>query len=82
MQYQNSYPQEPRTNINGFVYAGFTVYVNMTDTLTVAQHRDPFRCPLDVPDKLRRAPWNDQVDHLVQSAQVLNFFTCAHLHKA
>lgn len=57
--------QEPHTNINSFVYAGFVVYVDMTDALAVAQYRNTLSCPLDVADELGRAPWNDQVDQLV-----------------
>lgn len=68
------------TNINGFVYAGFTIDVNVTDTLTVAQHRNALSRPLNVSDQLRRTPRNDQVDNFVQLAQILDFFTCAHLH--
>lgn len=77
-----SYTQEQHTNINSFVYAGIAVYVDVTEALTVAQYRNALSCPLNVPDQLGRAPWNDQVDQLVESAQILNFFTCAHLNKA
>lgn len=75
-----NYTQEPHTNINSFVYAGFAVYIDVAHALAVAQYRNTLGCPLDVPDQLGRAPWNDQVNQLVQSAQILNFFTCAHLH--
>lgn len=68
--------------MKSLVNAGITVDVDVTDALTVAQNRNALGCPLDFPDQLRRAPWNDQVNHLVQSAQILNFLTCAHLqHK-
>lgn len=70
------------TNTNGFVNAGFTVYVNMADALAVSQNRNSFGCRLNISDQLRWASWNDQVDQLIQSAKIFNFFTCAHLQKA
>lgn len=76
----DSHTREPHTNINSFVYAGVVVNVDMTDALAVAQHRNTLSRPLDGPDQLGRAPWNDQVDQLVEPAQILDFFTCAHLH--
>lgn len=49
---RNNYKEETHTNINSFVYAGFIVYVDMTDALTVTQNRNPLSCPLDVLDQL------------------------------
>lgn len=73
--------QKSHTHTNGFVNAGFTVYINMADSLAVSQNRNSFGCCLNISDQLRWASWYDQVDQLVQSAKVLNFFSCAHLQK-
>lgn len=72
--------QKAHTDVYSFVYAGVIVYVDVTDALAVAQNRNSLGRPLDFPNELGRTPWDDQVDQLVQSAQILHFFTCAHLH--
>ncbi|TNN33464.1 hypothetical protein EYF80_056370 [Liparis tanakae] len=55
--------------------------VDVADALAVAQDRDALRRPLDVPDQLGRAPRDDQVDQLVQAAQILHLLPGAHLHQ-
>lgn len=67
------------TDVDSFVDAGLAVDVDVTDALAVAQHRDALSRPLNVSDQLGRAPRDDQVDHLVQFAEILHVFACAHL---
>lgn len=67
------------TNFDDFVNTGVCIDVDVADPLAVTQHRDALGSPLDVPHQLRRAPRDYQVDHLVQSAEVLHLLSCAHL---
>lgn len=80
-KHKTSREEKWHTNTKSFVYARFTVNVDVADAFTVAQDRNTLSCPLNVPDQLGWAPWNDQVNHLVQSAQILHFLAGAHLHK-
>lgn len=68
-----------RTDFDDFVHTGFPVDVDVADPLAVAQHRNALRGPLDVPDQLGGSSRDNQVDHLVQSAQILHILTSAHL---
>lgn len=67
------------TNFDDFVNAGFCIDVDVADTLAVTQHRDALGRPLNVPHQLRRTSGDNQVDHLVQTAQILHLLTSAHL---
>lgn len=64
----HKHKDQRHTNTESFVYAGFTVNVNVADAFTVAQYWNTLSCPLNVSDQLGRASWDDQVNHLVQSA--------------
>lgn len=50
--WQQKKQNKTHTNINSFVYAGFAVYVDVTDAFTVAQDRNALSCLLNVPDQL------------------------------
>lgn len=67
------------TNLDHFVHAGVCVHVDVADSFAVAQHRDALGSPLDVPHQLGRTSGDDQVNELVQSAQVLHLLAAAHL---
>lgn len=40
------------TNLDDFVRAGICIYVDVTDSLTVTQHRNALGRPLNVPHQL------------------------------
>lgn len=68
------------TDFEGFVNTGLMVHVYMADPLTVTKNRNALSCSLNISDQLRRATGNDQVDHLLQTTQILHIFTCAYLN--
>lgn len=67
------------TNFDDFVNAGFCIDVDVADSFAVSEHRDALSRPLNVPHQLGWTSRDDQVDHLVQSAQILHLLTSAHL---
>lgn len=67
------------TNLDDFVYTGICINIDMADSLTVTQHWNALGCPLNVSHQLGRTSWDNQINHLVQSAQILHFLTGAHL---
>lgn len=67
------------TNFDDFVNAGFCIDVDVADSLAVSEHWDALSRPLNVPHQLGWTSRDDQVDHLVQSAQILHLLTSAHL---
>lgn len=67
------------TNFDNFINTGVCIDVDVADSLTVAEHRNAFGCPLNVPYQLGWTSRDDQVNHLVQSTQILHLLTSAHL---
>lgn len=67
------------TNFDDFVNTGFCIDVDVADSFTVSEHWDALSRPLNVPHQLGWTSRDDQVDHLVQSAQILHLLTSAHL---
>lgn len=68
-----------RTNFDDFIDAGVCIDIDVADSLTVAEHRDALGRPLNVPHQLGGTSRDNQVDHLVQSAQILHLLASAHL---
>lgn len=69
------------TNFDDFFNAGFVVNIDVTDALAVAEHRNALSSTLDIPDQLRRATGNYQINHFLQTTQILHLFSCAHLQQ-
>lgn len=67
------------TNLDDFVNTGICIDVDVADSLTVTQHWNALGCPLNVSHQLGRTSWDNQINHLVQSAQILHLLTSAHL---
>lgn len=67
------------TNFDDFVDAGVCIDVDVADSFAVTEHRDALGRPLNFPHQLGRTSGDDQIDQLVQSAQILHLLTSAHL---
>ena len=69
----------PLTDLDDLVDAGLGVDVDVADALAVPEHGDALSGALDVPHQLGGAARDDQVNHLLQTTQVLHILTRAHL---
>lgn len=68
-----------RTYLDDFINVSLCIDIDVADSLAVTQHRDAFGRPLNISNQLGGTSRNDQVDDLVQLAQILHLLTSAHL---
>lgn len=68
-----------RTEFDDFINVSLCIDIDVADPLTVTEHRDAFGRPLNIANQLGGTSRNNQVDYLVQAAEILHLFTSAHL---
>lgn len=67
------------TEFDDFINVSLCIDIDVADSLTVTEHRDAFGRPLNIANQLGGTSRYNQVDYLVQAAEILHLFTSAHL---